>query len=370
MRRGTPMTTINPGLRMVQRSATSIQIGVGPGGTIIEGLQPRDVAFIEALREGIADSQLASTARALGMGEERVRDICASLNGLLFGDEELAMRGFRSERLLPEHAALLGLHQEPCRKYMARREHAVVHVMGLGRTGAALALVLVSAGVGTIFLEDDRPVMAVDVAPGSYKLADIGLMRSVAVRRAALALDPGTHAHILHESGPTGPDTRCLDLAIVVAHDAVGAETAGRFMSLDLPHLLVLVREQEGTVGPFVMPGVTACADCVERHRGAHDPLWLNLCEQLSARQGKPADHRHRPEHLENAALAMALAGTAAAQALLFLDGVNQPSAWSSVLTFHPGNAHWSREEFALHPDCGCQLQRQALATISSTASP
>lgn len=364
------MTTINPGLRMVHRDATSIQIGVGHGGTIIEGLQPRDVDFIQALREGIADSELASTAHALGIGDERAAEICANLKGLLFNDDELATRGFRSERLLPEHAALLGLHREPSRKYMARREHAVVHVTGLGRTGAALALVLVSAGVGTLFLEDDRAVTAVDVAPGSFKLADIGLMRSVAVRRAALALDPGTHAHILHEDGKGGPDTRCLDLAIVVSHDAVGAETTGYFMGLDLPHLLVLVREQEGTVGPLVMPGSTACAECVERHRGAHDPLWLYLCEQLSSQQGQSNGHQHRPESLENTALAMALAGTAAAQALLFLDAVNQPSAWSSVLTFHPDNGHWSREEFALHPGCSCQLQRQALATISSTASP
>lgn len=364
------MTAINPGLRMVQRDANSIQIGVGPGGLIIEGLQGADLAFVRALRAGIPDAKLAKTALSLGVSQARTQEICASLDHLLFGDEELLARGFRAERLLPEQASLQGVHQAPCREYMARREHGVVHIMGLGRTGAALALVLVSAGVGTLFLEDDRAVTAVDVAAGSYKLADIGLMRSVAVRRQALALDPGTHAHVLHPNGVGAPDTRCLDLAIVVAHDALSAETAGRLMGSDRPHLLVLVREQDGAVGPLVVPGETACAECVERHRGVHDPAWLFLCEQLAAAQAQETAPGRPPELLENAALAMALAGTAAAQALLFLDAVNQPSSWSSVLTFHADNGRWSGQEFAVHPDCGCQLQRQALATISNTASP
>jgi len=364
------MTRINPGLRMVLRDAQSVQIGVGPGGTVIEGLQPCDLAFVQALRDGIADSEVFAKAAALGLTEQRAQEVCISLAGLLFGDAELASRGFRAERLLPERSALLGLHQASCKDSMARRERGVVHVVGLGRTGAALALVLAGAGVGTILLEDDRPVTAVDVGPGGFKLADIGLLRSVAVRRHALSVDPGCHAHVLHEGGTGGPDSRCLDLAIVVAHDAVSAGTAARFMSSDRPHLFVLVREQDGTVGPLVLPGETACAECVERHRSRHDPQWRDVCEQLAEGGGPADDRRPRAELLESAALATSLAGTAAAQALLFLDGVNQPCTWSSVMTFHPDNGRWTQEEFGAHPECGCQLQRQALATISRTSSP
>ena len=364
------MTTINPGLRMIRRGARSIQIGVGPGGTIIDGLQPADLRFIEALRIGIPDAEVMREARGFGLTETRVQEIWANLKGLLFGDSELHTQGFRAERLLPERSALLGLHHAPCRGYMERRERGVVHVMGLGRTGAALSQVLANAGVGTILLEDDRAVTAVDVGPGAFRLSDIGLVRSAAVRRHLLALDPRCHAHVLHEGGAGAPDMRCLDLAIVVAHDAVGAETAARFMSTDRPHLFVLVREQDGTVGPLVLPGETACAECVERHRSAHDPQWLEVRGQLAAECGPSRERRPQPQLLEGAALSTALAGTAAAQALLFLDGVNQPSTWSSVMTFHADNGRWSREEFPAHPDCGCQLQRQALETISNTASP
>ncbi|RAN79227.1 hypothetical protein B5P43_14990 [Bacillus sp. SRB_336] len=364
------MTTINPGLRMVTRGGGSIQIGVGPGGTIVDGLQPADLRFVEALRQGVPDGQSLATARACGLDEARAKDICASLRGVLVSDGELRTQGFRAERLRPEHSSLLGLHRGSSRGYMERRERGVVHVIGLGRTGAALALVLASAGVGTVLLEDDGPVSAVDVSPGSFRLADIGLPRSAAVRRHLLALDPRCHAHVVHAGGSGAPDMRCLDLAVVVAHDAVGAETSARFMSTDRPHLVVLVREQDGTVGPLVLPGDTACAECVERQRGANDPLWLRMCEEL-AKGGGPAQAQgaqHRG--LEDAALSAALAGTAAAQTLLFLDAVNRPSAWSAVLTFHRDNGRWSREEFTVHPDCGCQLQSHALETIARTASP
>ncbi|MCQ9163115.1 MULTISPECIES: TOMM precursor leader peptide-binding protein [unclassified Arthrobacter] len=366
------MTIINPGLRMVARGPGSIQIGVGPGGTIIDGLQPADLLFIQELRRGIPDGQAMAAAKACALEAARAAEICASLRGILVSDGELRMQGFRAERLRPEHSALLGLHHGQSRDYMDRREHGLVHVMGLGRTGAALALVLASAGVGTLLLEDDRTVTAADVSPGSFRLADIGLPRSAAVRRHLLSLDPRCHAHVLHTGGLGSPDMRCLDLAVVVAHDAVGSETAARFMSTDRPHLLVLVREQDGTVGPLVLPGETACAECVERHRGAGDPQWLQVREQLAAGSGPEAARpgQEPPPGLEDAALSTALAGTAAAQALLFLDAVNRPSTWSAVLTFHHDNGRWSREEFAVHPECSCQLQRQALETISNTASP
>lgn len=359
------MAIINPGLRMVSRGPDSVQIGVGPGGVVIEGLQQRDLALLQALRSGVADAAIPAQAAALGLAPERSREICHSLGPLLLSDDELRAQGFRAERLLPERTALLSLHHGPSRGLMSRREHAVVHVMGLGRTGAAVALVLVSAGVGTVLLEDDRAVTAVDVGPGSFRLADIGLVRSAALRRQLLELDPASRAHVLHEGG-SAPDTGSVDLAIVVAHDTLAVTTAARFMGTERPHLLVLLREQDGTVGPLVVPGRTACCACVEWHRSDRDAQWLEVCEQLAGN----TNQARRTGFLEDAALSTALAGTAAAQALLFLDAVNQPSSWSSVLSFHPDNGRWSHEEFATHPRCGCQLQDQALATISNTASP
>lgn len=364
------MTQLNPGLRMVRRGHHSVQIGLSAGGLILEGLQDSELGFIQELRQGIPDDKVWERALSLGVDTLRAQEICLKLADLLFTDAQLHTQGYRAERLLPEHSALLGLYQSPCRDFMARREHGVVHLVGLGRTGAALAAVLVSAGVGTLLLEDDSPVAATDVSPGSFRLSDIGLSRSLAVRRHLLSIDPSCHAHIVHDGGAGGPSLRYLDLAVVVGHDAVPAQTAARFLAADRPHLFVLLRERDGTVGPFVLPGETACAECVERHRNLHDPQWLDVCNQLAAGSAQSVDRRPRAELLESTALATTLAGTAATHVLLFLDAVNRPNSWSAVLTFHPDNGRWTHQEFSTHPDCGCQWQSQSLATISNTASP
>lgn len=359
------MTSINPGLRMVSRSPDSVQIGVGTGGIILTGLGAEELLFLDALRQGVPDGEVFVHAQRLGVDDVRARDICTKLHGVLFRDDQLHSHGFKAERLLAERAAMLGIYQERFVDQLRHRQEAVVHVVGLGRTGAALAAALASAGVGTLLLEDDLPVTASDVGPGFFTVPDIGTPRSLAVRRHIQRIDPSCHGHLVHDGGTGGPSVRSLSLAMVVGHDSIPATLAARFLAVDKPHLFVLLREQDGTVGPLVVPGQTACSECVERHRSSHDEQWLDVCGQLASVQ-----NTHRRHALENTALALTIAGTAAAHALLYLDGLNQPSSWSSVLTFHSDNARWSRQPYEIHPECGCQWQSQPLARISNTASP
>ncbi|ALO66239.1 hypothetical protein AS189_06690 [Arthrobacter alpinus] len=369
---------------------------MGPGGLILEGLEGPDLAFIMALRRGIADALVLDHAVELGVPAPRAQEICAMLATVLCQDAELSTHGYREERLRPDRIALLGLYRKSAKKLLAQRKKNVVQVVGLGRTGAALAGVLANAGVGTLLLEDDSPVTAADVSPSSFLVADIGIPRSLALRRHLTALDPGTQIHMVHDGGAGGPSLRNLDLAVVVGQDVAPAAITARFMSTELPHLVVLHREQDGTVGPLVMPGETACADCVEWHRNTGDSHWLEICGELAAGEvaagevaagggspGKPpgsppsgrggnrgAQPASSVTGLESTALSLALAGTAATQALLFLDGVNQPGAWSAVMMFRPDTGCWTEQVFSAHPECGCQWQNQPAATISRTASP
>lgn len=364
------MTSINPALRMVRRSGQSVQIGMGRGGVILAGLQGPDLDFLDALREGIPDAQVLDTAVALGVDALRAQDMCIKLAGFLFSDAELTAHGHRAERLFPERSAILGLYQEPCRDIMDRRERSVVHVVGLGRTGAALAAVLAASGVGTLLLEDDALVAATDVSPGGHRTEDIGVSRALSTRRNLQRLDPACRVHIMHDGGLGGPSVASLDLAVVVGHDAVPTHTAARFLAAEKPQLIVLLREQDGTIGPLVVPGETACPECVEWHRSSHDPQWRDICRELAQPLEPWPDHRPRHERQETMALATVLAGTAASHALLFLDGVNRPGSWSAVLGFDPGSGSWTKQEYPPHPQCGCQWQDQPRDTISSTASP
>ncbi|WP_051389095.1 ThiF family adenylyltransferase [Arthrobacter sp. 35W] len=355
------MAHINPGLRIAHRGAGSLQIGVGPGGLVVEGLDEREEAFIAMLATGRGAPDPRQEAARAGIGEARAVELLAALEPVLFPTEAgEGSTGIRSERLRPEERRLAALHHRPADTLLGRREHAVVRINGLGRTGAALAQALVAAGVGTMLLQDDAVVRLADVGPGGYRMADIGMPRSAAVRRALLSLDPACQPHIVHAGSAASEDFHLLDLVVHCGHDTVDAATSAALMRRDQPHLLVLHREQDGTVGPLVLPGVGACAECVERHRADADPQWLGVCASLAGGE----------EPGEDAPSALSLAGAAARAALVFLDGVHAPAALSAVLTLRASDAAWSRTEYTAHPGCGCQFQRQALAMISNTASP
>lgn len=364
------MTSINPGLRVVRRGGQSLQIGLGAGGLILSGLQRSEVTFVEELHRGIPDEQVMKRAAALGVDSLRAQEICGMLSGLLFPDAQVHAHGFKDERLLPERSALLGLYRGAGLNYLEQRAQLVVQLTGLGRTGAVTAAILAGSGVGTLLLEDDSPVTASDVGPGSFRVDDIGVPRSLAVRRHLQRIDPENQAHVVRSGSTGGLKHNSLDLAIVTGHDAVSSTMAARFLVAEKPHLFVLIREQDATVGPLVIPGETACSECVERHRSSNDREWLDICEQLSSSAEVVSGQRPQPKQWEGLSLSMTVAGTAAAHALLLLDGVNRPSSWSAVLTFHADDGCWTRREFTTHPDCGCQWQSQSLATISNTDSP
>src|SRR5699024_6158620 len=55
-----------------------------------------------------------------------------------------------------------------------------------------------------------------------------------------------------------------------------------RSVRLAGPHLVAYVRETTGVVGPFVLPGRTACLRCLDLHRADRDPGWPRVTLQLA----------------------------------------------------------------------------------------
>ncbi|WP_063836122.1 TOMM precursor leader peptide-binding protein [Actinacidiphila yeochonensis] len=97
-----------------------------------------------------------------------------------------------------------------------------------------------------------------------------------------------------------------------------------RLVGSGVPHLYAGVLEGVAVVGPLVVPGRTACGECLALSLAARDPAWPRLLAQL--RSGR------RPEVAAcDVALATAAAGLAAAHVLARLDGRVPPSAGARV---------------------------------------
>ncbi|MFD1214092.1 TOMM precursor leader peptide-binding protein, partial [Arthrobacter sp. GCM10027362] len=231
---------------------------------------------------------------------------------------------------------------------LACRGAAVVHVLGLGRTGAAVACALAAAGIGTLLLEDPLPVGPPDVGAGAYRLADIGLNRTQALRRLVHQIDPTISCHPISRTaaGSGAGLPRILSLAVYAAADVPDADVGAALMSRGHPHLCVLSREQDALVGPLVVPGQSACLECLNRHHADADPEWYELSAGLAAQAAGAS--------VDEVSLSVAAAGLAALQALLYVDGRNQPAAWSAVLQLRPVDGTVARHEYPPHPGCGC----------------
>lgn len=77
---------------------------------------------------------------------------------------------------------------------------------------------------------------------------------------------------------------------IVVAERLVEPRRAAALLSADIPHLPILLAGDRVTVGPLVIPGVTACLACLHEHRIDADPAWPTLAAQLVGRESMRTD--------------------------------------------------------------------------------
>lgn len=114
------------------------------------------------------------------------------------------------------------------------------------------------------------------------------------------------------------------------------------------PHLPLQTVEGRVELGPFVVPGHSACLRCVDAHRGEGDPRRGLVLEQYAA-AGPRADGV--PEPFDPPVLAAALAW-AVRDCVAHLEG-GHPATWSTTVAFGPGMVH-EELTWARHPHCGC----------------
>jgi bacteriocin biosynthesis cyclodehydratase domain-containing protein len=265
------------------------------------------------------------------------------------------LSGFRDERLSADAVELAAAYGLAAGASLERRAGASVRIIGLGRTGAAVAQALAAAGVGSLLLDDDAPVGAADLGPGAFRLADIGLTRAAAVRRSLAQLEPGIGAHVVRGRDSDPP---AVDLVVFCGATEMPVQVMGRLLRADQPHLVVLAPGTGGSVGPLVVPGATACMECVQRRTR---PDQARAAGEAYAPEG-----RGRGGGVE-VCTALALAAGAARAALLFLDGVTRPACWSAVQTLSFLDGGWTIRRFDPDPGCGCQLQNSAAARAGGT---
>lgn len=140
-------------------------------------------------------------------------------------------------------------------------------------------------------------------------------------------------------------DIEAATVLVIAADQEPSREAADDAMRSGSPFLCVGIRELVGLVGPFVVPGRTACLRCVDLSRSALDPCWPTLIQAAQA--------AHAPASSCPPSLVAATAGYAAQEAALWASGA-LPVCCDGVVEIPHGLGEVQTVAYPPHPECGC----------------
>ncbi|GEL18654.1 TOMM precursor leader peptide-binding protein [Pseudonocardia asaccharolytica] len=314
--------TLAPHRTLLHCGAGSRVIGLDPArGVVVEELSAPLAALLDELTVPVARDALLS--RAVRAGADQSAAV-----GLLI---ELVTAGVVVDASGPSRTA-------------RRRADAVVRVCGDGPLAVGIAHGLGLAGIGTVVVQAGGTVAAADLGTG-YLDRDIGRPRAAAAAAAVGRVAPATRTTRRARSAP--------DLIVLADALTVEPATARSLTAAGVEHLHVRLRDGRGVVGPLVLPGRSACLECLERRRAEHDPSWPAIATQLDGVRGGA-----------DPPTAVATAGLATAQALAAVDGPAAgpvaPAAVDATLELDVAAGTLIRRTWAVCPDCHCRAAPHA----------
>jgi hypothetical protein len=139
------------------------------------------------------------------------------------------------------------------------------------------------------------------------------------------------------------PVTAAASMTLVATIGPIRRGRLDALLQQGRPHLVVSGTPTAWEVGPFVVPGRTACLRCVDAARTETDPHRAVVVDQL-ARSSTPVPVSPT---LQAAALALAVR-----EIVSYVDG-DAPATWSASLLLSASGAPALRP-WPRHPLCGC----------------
>lgn len=325
---------LRAGLRVLRRGATEVQVGTDPRWAVrLPDLDPAEADLLQNVDARTDLAGLAPLASGQDVDPVRVRALVDALTEARLTTAG-PPRAVLSGPAAVDAAAWSLLRADGDGDGVVRaRAGRVVAVLGLGPTGLGTAVELAAAGVGTVLVDDERPVRSTDVGVCGYRWSDAGSVREHVAAR--LLRDVAPHVSTASDRTP--------DVVVLVGDHVADPGRGPVLVTRGVAHLGVVVREADTVVGPFVVPGAGPCLRCLDLHRADADPSWPTIAAQLH--DGGIAD--------EAGPVAAVCAGLGTAAVLAHLDRVRGLPPGVTFEVSLP-DAVPRRRTWAVHPECGC----------------
>lgn len=325
------------GVPVVARDDRTVQIGGEPPHWLL--LQQAPENAVQILRHLDGTSRVRDVLRAHSADPALWQELLTRLRDAHFLVEatEWTFPGVPAGPLLePERDSLVHRHGVAvARRILQARQDAVVVVRGGGRIASAVAGALAASGVGHVHQQPDRD------------LRISGLPESERADTAALAANLRLVAPAVRVHAPAAHHQ--VDLVILCGDGPPAPSLAAELTAAGIPHLAVRAGLISAVVGPFVLPGRSACLMCATRQRTDVDVGWPTFQAGLRREPIVP------PARLVCAAAALAIS-----DALDQLDGATVPSTLGGTVEWTLGQLGPRRRSWSMHPECGCRRGRPA----------
>src|SRR4051794_26115707 len=150
------------------------------------------------------------------------------------------------------------------------------------------------------------------------------------------------------------------DVVLVGGPGEVDRDRLDPLIRRSTSHLVVRLVDGAALLGPFVVPGVTACLRCTDAHRSITDPDHVPVTNRYVRATSRPREDGS-PDVTDPVLTALALAW-AVRDVVAFLDG-KRPATWSRTLFLDPDPSLHQEQDWSRHPECGCSWSAHALAS-------
>ena len=243
---------------------------------------------------------------------------------------------------------------------MTRGQERLVAALTTGVTSSGFRMLAAENGVAPAqrdeLLARLAPcLLATDRAPDGASGAS-GASGAVVLGSGVLARDL---ARLLSDAGLRQADaTRRPELVVLVADRVLAPADHRTWLQRDIPHLPVVTGDACVTVGPLVVPGLSACLHCAFLHERDADAAWPAIAAQLTILP-PPAPHPLRS--------AAAVAHTAR----IIAGYVGGHAEAGRVWRIADDGERISERSVAPHPECRCAAPPGSdWARADETAAP
>ncbi len=182
--------------------------------------------------------------------------------------------------------------------------------------------------------------------------------RSVAVLGAFADLGVPSPDALLSASGlETSGCIADADLVVVLSAGELDRDTLDPLIRSRTGHVIARLVDGGAVLGPFVVPGTTACLRCIDAHQSVLDPDHVAVTARYVRATARP-----RPDGVADVDVSLATLALAwvLRDVVAYLEG-RTPSTWSRTLILSADPATSTEQTWLLHPRCGCCWSADAL---------